>query len=51
MKLKRLPPPTPQDRAESDQDGHPDKVKAKGRQKSLMSSVKSNIVIEYGLHG
>ncbi|MBE0524439.1 MAG: hypothetical protein IBX40_08945 [Methanosarcinales archaeon] len=26
---KRLPPPTPQDRAESDQDGHPDKVKTR----------------------
>jgi len=27
---KRLPPPTPQEQAESDQDGHPGKVKAKG---------------------
>jgi len=27
---KRLPSPLPQDQAESDQDGHPGKVKAKG---------------------
>jgi len=28
---KHLPAPTPQDRAKSDQDGHPARVKTKGR--------------------
>jgi len=27
---KRQPPPTPQDQAESDQEGHPARVKTKG---------------------
>ena len=32
--LKRLPPHTTKEQAESDQNGHPDRVKTKGRQES-----------------